>query len=91
MAKAKAKKGSKKAAAKRTTAMTGDTRITLAKGKDPKAMRGLMAKMASKLAGSKAGVSRDDLAKAFPKDGRVKVMKNVQWGVRHGVFASKAA
>lgn len=92
--KAKAKKGSKKAAVKTNKAVakaTKATLITIKKGANIDGRRGLMGKMVEAVRKAAKGISRDDLAKKFPKDGRVKVSKNVQWGVRHGVFAEAAA
>lgn len=85
---AKTTKTAKPAKPAKAAAATKATTITLAKGATADGRRGLMGKMVEAVAKSK-GLSRDDLAKRFKSAGRVKVMKNVQWGVRHDVFAEK--
>ncbi len=92
------KKASKKAAAKTTKATkavkaTSTSVISIKKGATTEGRRGLMGDMVGALVKAGKGLNRDELAKRFAKGKvtRVQVMKNVQWGVRNGVFAEKAA
>lgn len=96
-AKAAAKPAAKKAAvakpaaAKKAAKPVSPELIVLQKGVSTDGRRGLMGKMVDAVAKAKKGLTRDELAKRFGKEARVKVVKNVQWGIRHKVFAEKRA
>ncbi len=53
------------------------------------AKRGLMLKMVQAV--TKAPLTREELAERFRKEPRSKVLMNVAWGLRHGVFIEKRA
>lgn len=48
--------------------------------------RGLMGKMVALVAKSRSGLTREQLRKACKGQPRARVVKNVAWGIRHGVF-----
>lgn len=66
---------------------TPDAKIVLVKGAT--AQRGLMAKMVALLA--RKPFTRAELAKLCKGQPRTRVMKNVAWGIRHGVFGVNLA
>jgi hypothetical protein len=83
----KAKKPSKKPApAAKAAKAEQPTKVILKAGVSTDGRRGLMGKMMAVVAKAKGGLSRDELASRFAKEPRVKVSKNVNWGLRHGVF-----
>lgn len=90
MAKAKAKQA-KKATKKQATKQTASGLIQLKAGVTAEGRRGLMGKMVEAVSKAKKGLTRDELAQRFSKEPRVKVSKNVQWGLRHDVFKEARA
>lgn len=68
---------------------TPDGKIVLVKGATAK--RGLMAKMVKLVGAARGGMQRSALAKACRGQPRSRVMKNVAWGIRHGVFGVNLA
>jgi hypothetical protein len=89
----KAKKASTKKAAPAVKAAKAEkpVKVVLKAGASADGRRGLMGKMMEAVAKTKGGLSRDELASRFAKEPRVKVSKNVNWGLRHGVFKEARA